>query len=368
MIKKFRKFFTLSVKITAPFLIAALVLGLLAPNINPYHFWIAAFMGLAYPVTWVLCLVWTILLIRNRKWFFLLLIFVIAGTPMMLRHFTLPLKNADISNTEYRIASYNVHGFAGMGEGRSSYERQKLIHDFVNGLNPDVVCMQEYPMKSRKHALYIDHLNYGLNLSYKHLSEFDPDFKGTTYTFMTASKFPVIQQGTIFTMESDICGIFSDIQFPEGVIRVYNIHLQSVKLLNEKKILRPHRNFKAVRFITTYLKRTFNKLRTAYPARAYQAGMVAESIRTCPYPVIIAGDFNDTPASYSYHLLSKGLRDAAINRGLGFHKTYAESLYPIRIDHVLVDTRLIPGGYKRFKIYLSDHFPVETGFSFKQSR
>lgn len=368
MIKKFRKFFTLSVKISTPFLIAALLLGLLSPYINPYYFWIAAFMGLAYPVTWILCFVWTILLIGNRKWFLLLLIFVIAGTPMMLRHFLLPLKNAENSAAEYRIASYNVHGFAGLGAGRSSYERQKLIHDFVNGLSPDVVCMQEYPMKSRKHARYIDHLNYGLHLSYKHLSEFDPDFKGTSYTFMTASKYPVIQQGTIFTMESDICGIFSDIQFPEGIIRVYNIHLQSVKLLNEKKLLRPQRNLGAIKFLTTYLKRTFTKLRTAFPARAYQATMIAESIKTCPYPVIIAGDFNDTPASYSYRQLSEGFHDAAINRGSGFNKTYVESLYPIRIDHVMIDDRLNPAAYKRFKIYLSDHFPVEAGFSFKQSR
>ena len=368
MIKKIRNIFIVLVKISAPVLIVALVLGLISPHVNPYHFLIAAFFGLAYPVIWILCLIWTLLLIGNRKWFLLLLIFVIAGTPMMLRHFTLPLKNSEKGQDEYRIASYNVHGFAGLGAGKSSYERQKLVHDFVNGLNPDVVCMQEYPMKSRKHALYIDHLNYGLNLSYKHLSEFDPDFKGTTYTFMTASKYPVIQQGTVFTMESDICGIFSDIQFPEGIIRVYNIHLQSVKLLNEKKLLRPQRNLGAIKFLTTYLKRTFSKLKTAFPARAYQASMIAESIRTCPYPVIIAGDFNDTPASYSYHLLSIGLQDGAVNRGLGFHKTYVESLYPIRIDHVMLDNSLNPGGYKRFKIYLSDHFPIEAGFSFKQSR
>ncbi|NTW26580.1 MAG: endonuclease/exonuclease/phosphatase family protein, partial [Lentimicrobium sp.] len=329
-------------------------------------FWPIAFIGLAFPIFWIITLISALILIRTRRWFLFLIIVLLATTPMMLKHFNLPVFKNRLHEAEYSVLTYNVHGFAGVRNGKSSYERQVQIHDFVNKINPTVVCIQEYAMKSRKHARYIEFLNNGLKLPNKHLSDFDAEFKGTSYTFLTASTFPIIKQGNIFTMESEICGIFSDIQFPEGIIRVYNIHLESVKLISEKKLLRPHRNPGILKDFLTPINGAIRKLRKAFPTRAYEAWMIAESIRKCPYPVIVAGDFNDTPASYAYEMLSKNMNDAAINRSFGFQRTYAESLYPIRIDHVLVDKSLEIKSYERRKIYLSDHFPVIAGFSFKE--
>jgi endonuclease/exonuclease/phosphatase family metal-dependent hydrolase len=365
MKKAYIRFFVPVIKFSAVMLIIALLLGLAAPYINPYHFWPAAFMGLAYPLIWIFCLGCLLLLIGSRKWLIIMTIVIIFGTPMMLRHFSLPLKPDKSKPGDYKILTYNVHGFAGTRDGRSSYDRQKLIHDFINKANPTVVCIQEYAMKSMKHARYMKHLNEELKLPFKYLSAFDMDSKSTSYTFLIASDFPIVRNGNIFTMEYESCGIFSDIRFPEGIIRVYNIHLQSVKLLNEKKLLRPQHNLGDVKYLFRYIKGIFTKLRNAFPSRAYEAWMIKQSIRDCPYPVIIAGDFNDTPASYSYGMLSEGMKDAAPYHGMGFHKTYAESLYPIRIDHLLFDKRLQTGSYVRTKIYLSDHLPVMAGFRFK---
>ncbi|MFH1119741.1 MAG: endonuclease/exonuclease/phosphatase family protein [Bacteroidota bacterium] len=355
-------------KITAIILLTALITGLFSRFINPYYFWPAAFLSLAFPAIWMLTIITALLLFRIKWWFFVLIISVLAASPLMLRHFTFPFFHQKNKTSEYLIMTFNVHGFAGIRSGKSSYERQALVHEIINDLDPAVVCMQEYPLKSRKHARYLDHLNKELELEYKHISDFNAESKGTSYTFITATRYPVKQRGTVFTMDPEICGIFTDIEFPEGMVRVYNIHLQSVKLIGEKKLLRPHRNPGAIKYFFTYLKGTISKLRKAFPARSYQARMIEQSIRTCPYPVIIAGDFNDTPASFSYNVLRKGMEDAAFNQGSGFNRTYSESLYPIRIDHIFIDKSLKMGSYDKMKIYLSDHFPVVAGFGFKAAR
>lgn len=368
MKKAYSRFIIPFIKIAAFLFLPALITGTISRFINPYQFWPAAFFSLAFPAIWIFTLISALLLIRRKPWFLSLMIGVLVSAPLMLRHFTIPFFHQNKSAEDYMLMTYNVHGFSGIRGGKSSYERQALVHEFVNELDPAVVCMQEYPMKSRKHARYLDHLNKELELANKHISDFNTESKGTSYTFMTATKYPVKQRGTIFTMDPEICGIFTDIQFPEGIVRVYNIHLQSVKLIGEKRLLRPHRNPGAIKYFFTYLKGTTAKLRKAFPMRSYQAWMIRQSINSCPYPVIICGDFNDTPASYSYNLLSEGMNDAAFNNGCGFNRTYSESIYPLRIDQILVDKRLTSGSYSRKKIYLSDHFPVVAGFRFNSAR
>jgi len=363
----FKVLWGFGIKVMAVLLSISLLPGLISPFINPYYCWPAAFFGLAYPVIWFLSFGCTLLLIGRKHWFFASLIFLLLGAPLMLKHFSLPFRNNKTKPGDYTLVTYNVHGFSGFREGISNHDRKIRVHDFINQIKPSVVCMQEYAIKTKKQDRYSDIPEIGLKVSYTALSEYETDLRGTLYCLLIASNHPIKNQGSVFTLEKNAFGMYADIQFPEGIVRVYNIHLESVKFIGEKKLLRPHKNLGIFKDLLTIVKGTYRKLRHAFPARAYQAKMIAESIRKCPYPVIVAGDFNDTPASYSYRLLHKGLQDAASFRGFGFNRTYAESLYPIRIDQVLIDRRLNATNYQRKKIYLSDHFPVVSSFSFKQS-
>ena len=111
-----------------------------------------------------------------------------------------------------------------------------------------------------------------------------------------------------------------------------------------------------------YILRTLRKLKKAFIVRSLQANRLAESIKSSPYPVILAGDFNDTPASYAYHIISKGLNNAFVLRGKGFSRTYVESKYPLRIDHILSSKSMKPRSYRRPALPYSDHFPVIVSF------
>ena len=98
------------------------------------------------------------------------------------------------------------------------------------------------------------------------------------------------------------------------------------------------------------------KLKSAFVKRAKQVDALHEYISKSPYPVILCGDFNDTPTSYTYHTVRGGLRDAFVDSGTGMSGTYAGKLPSFRIDYILYDKK-----FKSFKIFFSNFFPKYLG-------
>ncbi|PKP15560.1 MAG: hypothetical protein CVU06_16340 [Bacteroidetes bacterium HGW-Bacteroidetes-22] len=104
------------------------------------------------------------------------------------------------------------------------------------------------------------------------------------------------------------------------------------------------------------------KLRNGFKNRAKQSRNIAERITHSPFPVIVCGDMNDTPSSYTYRKIKSELSDSYTVCGSGIGNTYAGQLPPIRIDHILSSKTLQCVDYKIFKKYYSDHFPVTATF------
>ncbi len=93
--------------------------------------------------------------------------------------------------------------------------------------------------------------------------------------------------------------------------------------------------------------------------------MIALHMHTSPYKIIVCGDFNDTSASYVYEKLTKKLKDAFIERGSGFGRTYAGEWPQFRIDYILYDSKLKCLDYKRGNETFTDHYPITTLFEKK---
>jgi endonuclease/exonuclease/phosphatase family metal-dependent hydrolase len=74
--------------------------------------------------------------------------------------------------------------------------------------------------------------------------------------------------------------------------------------------------------------------------------------------VILCGDFNDTPASYAYHLISTDLLDAFVENGNGFGRTYAGKFPQFRIDYIMHSKDLKCTKFTRSEETLTDHFPI----------
>jgi endonuclease/exonuclease/phosphatase (EEP) superfamily protein YafD len=108
------------------------------------------------------------------------------------------------------------------------------------------------------------------------------------------------------------------------------------------------------------------KMRDAYIKRALQADQLARHIRESPYPVIVCGDFNDTPFSYTYYKVRNHLKDAFVESGSGFGSTYHDNFPPIRIDYIFYSPSMKSLLFRDDKKGGSDHFPVISEFTFVQ--
>ncbi|WP_347396275.1 endonuclease/exonuclease/phosphatase family protein [Parabacteroides leei] len=65
-------------------------------------------------------------------------------------------------------------------------------------------------------------------------------------------------------------------------------------------------------------------MKSNYRKRAEQADMIHAEIKCSPYPVLVCGDFNDTPASYTYHRVRKDLVDGFRDCGSGYQYTFRQ--------------------------------------------
>jgi endonuclease/exonuclease/phosphatase family metal-dependent hydrolase len=106
-------------------------------------------------------------------------------------------------------------------------------------------------------------------------------------------------------------------------------------------------------------KNIYRKLANAYRIRAQQARLIALEIGKSPYPVIVCGDFNDTPTSFAYHRIAKNLEDSFIKSGKGTGNTYNNTLLPpIRIDYILHSKIFQSSAFSVLNAPYSDHFPI----------
>jgi endonuclease/exonuclease/phosphatase family metal-dependent hydrolase len=101
-------------------------------------------------------------------------------------------------------------------------------------------------------------------------------------------------------------------------------------------------------------------------ARSVQVDTLTRRIDNSPYPVILCGDINDLPYSYTYDQLADRLQNAWASAGLGFGFSHNGKLPFLRIDHQFASPRFeVLGCRLRHDILHSDHFPLEAEYRLK---
>ncbi len=121
----------------------------------------------------------------------------------------------------------------------------------------------------------------------------------------------------------------------------------------------------------------FKLTHSSFIRRLDEAEQLAEVIENISMPIILAGDFNDTPHSPVYRLLQKRLVNAFEKRGWGTGATYGyyvlkQSLSPqwhgflfdfLRIDHVFVSPQWRIEEVRVLPVAVSDHRPMRVVLS-----
>lgn len=350
------------IRIVSVFAIIILLISYSARYIPPSSSIVFPLAGLIFPILWMSTLIFLIVLLLARlKWYSYITIFSLLVTlPLMLKYFNLSLIVKD-KHLEYSIINLNTFGLRFHDSVSDQLVNQGILNEYINKNGYSVACFQEYPMKGAKHAKFYENLKSGLALKHFEMSQYHWDKKYTDYILLTASKYPIVKTETL-RYNSLPFAMYTHIRFPEGIVRVYNVHLQSIKLIKEKELLTPETYDKPERFYDHIIS-AVKKLRVAFIIREKQSLLITESMSECPYQIMVAGDLNDTPVSYAYRKISQGLKDASAKGKPGFKHTYKLSDIPLQIDYILYSPSIKARNYRVIDPLISDHYAISTSFN-----
>ncbi|MFL5731431.1 MAG: endonuclease/exonuclease/phosphatase family protein [Cytophagaceae bacterium] len=322
-----------------------------SPHVPPSELWIAAFLPMLIPAFIILNLIFVIFwLFKYWQRSLLSLLVVLAGYNYITRAFAFSFKNGDSGGL--KVISYNVRVFNVYAhlQDENQNSSRKMIN-WLSSSGADVLCLQEfYDHKSSKVYNSMERIGkaYPYSFSVPFLTQ-----PNAMFGMVIFSKLPVVNTGILrFKERSNNQIIYADILYQKDTVRIYNMHLQSMAL-EEKDFSLADGKWRDL----------MRKVRAGSVQRTAQIKALLDHINLCPYPVILAGDLNDTPYSYSYQAIKKPLRNAfeKAGRGLGF--SYKSRL-PLRIDHQFASPEL---EIKRFithkEVTYSDHFPLEGVYS-----
>ncbi len=346
-------------------LIVFLLLSYLSSYISPQENSILPFFGLFYQYILLINIVFVIYWIFRKKLLFLLsLITIIIGWNFFnsFVQFRLP-DNSSINQTlnvnTFKLLSYNVRLFDLYNWSNNKKTRNKMF-DFIKSQDADILCFQEFYNDETNSFSTLDTL-----VKFQKANNFHDAYTyhvHGVYHFgiVTFSLYPIVGKGEIrFKNTNNIC-IYTDIKINNDTIRIYNNHLQSIHLQKEdymfiNNINREKEKMKGAEGIV-------KRLQIAYKERANQSEIISNNIKQSPYPVIVCGDFNDTPVSYVYHKMKNNLNDAFIKCGYGFGNTFNRKISAFRIDYILYDNFFKASNFHISKIKYSDHYPVQCRF------
>ena len=152
------------------------------------------------------------------------------------------------------------------------------------------------------------------------------------------------------------------LQVEGDTIIVINNHLETTHLSTEDRTR--YREMLRGKLESDTLKEEslllLGKLGKSTAIRAPQAEAVHQYIEAHrQYPIIVCGDFNDNPISYSRRTIAQGLTDCFVETGRGVGLSYNQKGFFFRIDHIMCSDHFKPYNCSvDNKIDASDHYPI----------
>lgn len=269
-------------------------------------------------------------------------------------------RGVDENEKVFSLVSYNIlHGLD--LEQTNPSECRGLRWVMQSGA--DIVCLQEFTALDPK---IIPGLTLSLADSLKRAYPYR--IADSTKKLMLLSKYPAKE------IASGTDTFFYDayrIEIGGRGLTIFNVHLASYKLTDkETGIVSSIKGVRSAKRSVEKLKGSvMEKLKQSFRNRAHDAESLREAAEKVDGPLIICGDFNDVPASWSYRKIKgNDMADAYTDTNFGPMVTYNKHRFLFHIDQVLyrgsikaVD--LIRGDQKN-----SDHYPLLATFAFTSTR
>ena len=297
----------------------------MASFISPLQTTIFHYIGLISPfilgVNLLLLIYWVV---KMRVWIIIPLFSIILNVGYISS--MLQLQVIDNEYDGYlRVATYNIDNF---GEG----ENLKPIKRFILSQDIDIIALQEA-------------WDFSLENIKIQFNEYDYIKKRGELVIM--SKYPIIDVNIKQLPEGTGNILAAEIDYKGERIIFATTHLQTTGI---SSIPRRVRN-------NGYLSFSGEHSRFSYNARlrAKQANEISQFIENEKLPLIICGDFNDTPASYIYRKIKGKLIDGFKDCGSGYASTFFDFFGIFRIDYIFYSHSIKGIKHTISDVKLSDH-------------
>ncbi len=352
----------------------SLLFSLLAKVIPPSVSHLMAYCGLLFPYIVIANLILMVLwLFLDYRWSIAIALLIILNVNNIDRHFQLrDMEKPETCANCLKVMSFNVRDFNIYTDHYKADARKVL--DFLKEERPDILCLQEYCFdKNDKQDINMNEeilkalglpdspRNYQLLLSQENKL-------GYQFGMAVFSSYRIVDCGLVAMSDSSSNkSMYVDIRYNGDTVRIYNVHLSSYHIDSDdyaasEAIL--HNNNEDGR-LNEKAAKLYRKIGNAFEQRQEQARSVRAHIDTCLSPVIICGDFNDSPESYSYFKIAHGFKDSFRASGKGTGVTYKGSVFPsFRIDYILHTKFYNDFGHTICtEMDISDHYPIYTYIS-----
>lgn len=276
-------------------------------------------------------------LLKLKKQFLISTLVIALGFQHVQAFFQLSEKKV-IRNDDYKIMSYNVRLF-NIYKWTDKDSLEYKINQFIDHKDPDILCIQEYHQKAKKISdypyQYIKHNHASIGQA-------------------ILSKHKIIKEGSLDFQNTGNNAVFADIVLKTDTIRIYNIHMQSLKIEINKD-----------NFGSKDTESLISKLKMHFKMQATQVEQILEHQKTSHYKTMIVGDFNNTAFSWVYKQLKSNKKDAFMEAGTNFGKSF-NYMFPLRIDYILTDPSIEINNFKTYSVDYSDHYPIMARFNLSQ--
>ena len=362
--KRKTTFLNVLMQIIGIILAGALILGASAGRLDPRDYKYIPFFGLAYPYLLLLNLLFVGWWCVRKRWdlvFGTMLVIVLGWSTLNATFGIFGDKGEGVKSDPdaLRMMTYNVHSFMPYAEKNIEPVKQQML-ELIRTENPDIICFQEYFTRRKGSFDITDSLKRILNTKHYYFVPFsENDYEATGLAIF--SRYPISNKGTIKFGENagGNSSIFIDIEVNNKKLRVYNVHLQSIAFDKQDYTYIDKVTHKIDADIVPS-KRIAVMLRTAFLKRSQQVDIMKQHMRTCSTSFLIAGDFNDTPASYAVTQLTKSLNSTFKEQGTGLGRTYNGKFPNFQIDYIATTTDIKVLNHRVIPAKLSDHFPVRS--------
>lgn len=322
--------------------------------VNPMTCSLIGPVGLSFPFFLLLNVLFLVfwLFFHWKKAYLPILAFIVCYFPV--RTYMGINANADVPQGAIKVMSYNVLGFHGQ-EGSTLSADSNAVALYIYDEDCDIVCLQE-----ANEGYLDDNTKNKLHERYPFHRE---DVSGTGNRMAIYSKYEIVAADTIpYESESGMSVVYT-LQYKDKEVLVINNHLERSNLSIEEreKFSTMMRGNLDKHEAKQESKSVYAKLAESSVLRASQAQAVAEFIEEHQDKVIVLmGDFNDNPISYTHYAIAKNLRDCFIESGKGLGWTYCHHAMRVRIDNIMCSKELVPYQCEvDNKLQYSDHFPIK---------